>query len=152
MNEIFTIKECDVNSNDADILLQELNNSLEEITGCSGSSSFSKKDVSNENGVFLIGYLDNEPVACGALRELSKDTAEIKRVFARKNNVGAAHKIIEALETFALQKLYRKLILETRVVNQHAVDFYYSCGYEKCENFGKYKGRVNAICFQKEIQ
>jgi GNAT superfamily N-acetyltransferase len=148
---LYQIKESSVNSPDAEALLSLLNASLAEITGSSGAGSFSRADVMGNRGVFLIGYNNCVPTACGALREFSRDTSEIKRVYAKKNSVGAARKIIGALETYARKEGFHTVQLETRIVNRHAVQFYLACGYQPCPNYGKYAGRADAICFSKAL-
>lgn len=85
-----------------------------------------------ERTTFVIAYIDCVPYGCGALRQVSKDTAEIKRVYARKNEWGAGGAILKALEAKALE-------------------FYRKNGYSHCEAFGKYIGKENAYCFKKEI-
>ena len=108
-------------------------------------------DTRDPRGVFLIGYLDGKPIACGALREFSVDTAEIKRVYSRKNSVGAAYQIVQALETQARQNGFATIVLETRTINAKAVSFYLSNGYDYCPHYGKYVGRTDAVCFAKRL-
>jgi ribosomal protein S18 acetylase RimI-like enzyme len=43
-------------------------------------------------------------------------------------------------------------VLETRKVNKKAVAFYLAKGYKVIENFGKYRGREEAVCFEKRIK
>lgn len=45
----------------------------------------------------------------------------------------------------------KKIILETRIINKNAVDFYKRNNYIKICNYGKYAGRKEAICFEKEL-
>lgn len=130
---------------------QNLLRSILAEQGNSGASSFRNSDIAENGGIFLIGYYDDKPIACGAFRKLSRNTAEIKRVFAMKNDIGAAHKIIETLEKDAIKEGSRKLQLETRRINEHAVQFYYNCGYKQCDNYGLYIGREDAICFEKTL-
>lgn len=146
------IIKASVESIDAQMLLNELDSCLESITGDNGKGSFCTYDFTASGGTFLICYNDLKPVACGAIRKYTDKVAEMKRVYARKNGFGAAHKIVKALEEKALEQGFDSIILETRKVNLHAVSFYKDCGYIQCENFGKYKGRDNAVCFQKKIR
>lgn len=148
---MFFIKSSDASGKDAEQLLGELNTALLAITGNSGAGSFCEADSTGPRGAFLIGYLDGKPITCGALRLLSGQTAEIKRVYARKNSIGAAHKMIQALEEKALQNGFDTILLETRTVNRNAVHFYLSCGYTPCSNYGKYVGRTDAVCFSKKL-
>ena len=149
MEQLFQIKESDINSEDAKAMINLLNVSLTKITGNSGVDSFTSNDIGGNHGIFIIGYYRDKPISCGALRLISENTGEIKRVFAMKNDLGAAHKIIKCLEEYAKKRGIKRIQLETRIINQHAVDFYYSCHYKKCTNYGKYTGREDAICFEK---
>lgn len=90
-------------------------------------------------------------MGCGALRRLSDTEAEIKRVYSRANNKGVAHKIVKYLENTAIEMGYKKVHLETRKVNTHAVEFYKSCGYKECLPYGKYKDKNYAVCFSKNL-
>jgi ribosomal protein S18 acetylase RimI-like enzyme len=72
-------------------------------------------------------------------------------VYSRKNTIGAAHKMIQALEEQAHQNGFSAIVLETRAVNTKAVAFYLSCGYRLCPNYGKYIGRTDAACFTKRL-
>lgn len=145
--ENFCIKKASLYSKDAFSLLQELNQELERITGCNGANSFS------EDGLvaFLIAYVDEYPIGCGAIRRYDDQTAEIKRIYARKNHCGAAHRLLASLEHTASIEGFHSLCLETRKVNEHAVSFYLGCGYEITPNYGKYAGRDDAVCFGKSL-
>lgn len=139
--------ECD----DARELIGELNQVLTIVTGDDGTVNFHSEDVMEERAVFMIAYVDDVPYGCGALRMLSEDTAEVKRVYARKNQYGVGAAILKALETKAIEFGYHRILLETRVQNLHAIEFYHKNGYSHCEAFGKYVGKENAYCFEKLI-
>lgn len=147
---MITIKQTDKNNPDAIVLINELNSVLLTITGNSGAGSFKVTD--NKDSVyFIILYDDNKPIACGALRKLNSTSAEIKRVYARKNNIGAGRRIASALEQKAIEQNYSAIYLETRKINSHAIDFYIKMLYNVTENYGKYIGRDEAICFIKQL-
>lgn len=139
--------ECE----DAKMLITELNQVLTVITGDDGTVNFHKEDVMGERSVFMIAYIDDIPYGCGALRPITEDTAEVKRIYARENQHGIGHQILRTLETKAMEFGYHKLLLETRVQNLHAIEFYQRNGYSHCEAFGKYVGKENAYCFEKNF-
>ena len=146
------IKDSSISDSMAIELISELNHSLAAITGCSGENSFDIKDMQEDQAAFVIGYINGVPMGCGAIRKLSDGIAEMKRVYARPNHFGLAHKIVRCLEEKAIDNGFQKLVLETRKVNEHAVSFYLSCGYSLIPNYGKYIQRRDAICFGKELQ
>lgn len=152
MENQVTIRSGSIESEDAKTLIHELNQILTVITGDDGTVNFSNTDVENERSTFLIARVGEEAFGCGALRRLSDDTAEIKRVYARHNKLGIGSRILEELEKKAADFGYRKLLLETRVQNVNARNFYEKNGYLHCEAYGKYVGRENSYCYCKELR
>lgn len=150
MNDI-QIKPCLPTDKTAKILLEELSRQLYEITGNDGRHSFAENDVLLPGSVFILAELDGEPVGCGAVRPISGEICEIKRMYARYAGKGIGAQVLQALEIFAIDYGYKEIWLETRKVNQKAVRFYLNNGYVVRENYGKYQGREEAICFGKHI-
>lgn len=146
------IVETPVDSPDAEVLLSELNQNLSQITGEDGTGNFHAEDFKAEKSTFLIAYLDGVPYGCGALRRLSDDTAEIKRVYARRNQAGVGRAILNRLEKQAIGFGYTRILLETRKQNEHAIQFYTRCGYSPCAAYGGYRGKENARCFEKKLR
>lgn len=145
------VQKVSIMSSEAAQLIQELSEELKKITGSSGSDSFQFNAMENQRAVFFIAYLNGEAVGCGAIQEFTCNIAEIKRVFSKKNGIGIGRAIIVALENEAQRLGYRSIILETRKVNNIAVSFYLNNMYQICDNYGKYIGRDEAICFIKNI-
>lgn len=146
-----TIQKMPVSSPEAQQLMGELSAKLTELTGCSGASGFDFRDMENPRALFAVAQLEGRPVGCGALREVSDNTAEIKRVYACQSGHGIGSRILKYLEAEARRLSYTRLILETRKANQKAVQFYLRCGYQPCENYGRYRGLEDAICFSKRL-
>ena len=88
------IQKVSPSDKDARLLIQQLNAALYEITGNDGTGSFNDSDVMEPESGFFVGYLENEPICCGSFRRLSENTAEMKRVYSRRNHVGAAHQMV----------------------------------------------------------
>jgi putative acetyltransferase len=98
---------------------------------------------------------ENEhPVACGAMREYSNDTMEIKRMYtlpaARGKRI--ASQVLMELEKWAVELSYRKCILETGKRLPSAIALYTREGYNRIANYGSYKNVVNSVCFEKELK
>lgn len=146
------VLEKDIRSSDAQTLLEELNTVLTEITGDDGTANFSTEDMENPGSAFFIAYVEHSPCGCGAIRRISENVAEVKRVYAGKKHCGVGKQIILALEEKAREFGYSKLILETRVQNVHAIEFYQRMGFAHCAAFGKYVGKSNAYCMEKTIK
>ena len=88
------IKEEDIESKDAVQLINQLSDILSKITGSSGKSSFNNDDVKNDRSIFVIGRINGKPAGCGAIREISKDTAELKRMYAVNKGKGTGKEIL----------------------------------------------------------
>ena len=116
-------------------------------------SPFSLSEAAVEKSVFIIARRDGEPVACGALRPVDGDSAEIKRMYvvpaARRQGFGRF--LIAALERHALSFGLKQIFLETGVGQPEAQRLYESCGYRRVPAFGPYVGNASSVCYQKEL-
>jgi GNAT superfamily N-acetyltransferase len=148
---VFTIAPADPDSPDSRMLLAELGAALAAMTGSDGTASFDAADVRGQRACFLVARAaDGLAVGCGALRPLGDSVAELKRMYARPRS-GAGRYILDALERQAAASGYAQLWLETRRVNMRAVAFYEKHGYCAIPNYGKYIGRLDAICLGKQL-
>ncbi|MEC3978104.1 GNAT family N-acetyltransferase [Amycolatopsis sp. H20-H5] len=104
--------------------------------------------------VFLVAVArSGEAVGCGALRQLSAATAEIKRMYvdpvARGSGVATA--LLRTLETVAAGLGWRTLRLETGNLQPEAERFYRREGYREIPLFGGYVGSDLSICFERTL-
>jgi len=101
----------------------------------------------------MVLYVDKKAVACGAFRDFSEDTIEIKRMYVspvyRRNNF--ASKILSELEGIAMKSGFKYAVLETGKNQPEAISLYLKHGYIEIEKFGKYIESVNSICFKKQL-
>lgn len=85
-------------------------------------------------GLFLVGYHEIQPVACGGLRTLDPGThtAEIKRMFVAPAHRGHGYgsRVLAALEDAARTGGARRIVLETGARNLEALALYQQAGYE----------------------
>ncbi len=148
-----TILEVDLKKNEEALeLLEELSDSLEAITGNNGKASFRLEDMQEPRSVFVIAKdCDGKAVGCGAIRSITGDIAEVKRMYARVIGKGVGTEILSFLEMRAKGLGYTTLWLETRRINGNAVRFYERNGYLIRENYGKYIGNIEAVCFEKRL-
>lgn len=144
------VELADPESPEVRLLLASLSQTLQQITGSSGTASFDTSDVKVEGACFAIGRsASGVPVACGALRPLQPGVAELKRMFAVPGSKGAGSAVLAFLEQRASEFGYNEVWLETRKVNERAVAFYERHGYRQIPNFGRYVGKSEAICLGK---
>ena len=151
-NSNVTIIQTQPDAQAAIELMEELSKSLEIITGDSGKRSFNSEDVCVPRSLFVVAYDENgEAIGCGAIRPISEDIAEVKRMFAKTKGIGLGSEILCYLERQAKEFGYNTLRLETRLINKKAVAFYERKGYHRIPNYGKYVDRPEAVCFEKSI-
>jgi GNAT superfamily N-acetyltransferase len=146
------VAPCDPDSADARLLVAELSAALAAITGDSGAASFSADDARVARATFVVARGDDGGLlGCAALRPLEGDVGEIKRMYARPGSRGVGAALLAHIERGAAAFGYRELWLETRRVNTRAVAFYMGRGYAEIPNYGKYVGRLDAVCFGKRL-
>src|SRR5262245_48034609 len=96
------IRRSNLASPDAAGLIAALNSELTATFPEPGANHFSLggSQVADGVGAFLIAYVDDVAVGCGAVRRLDEATAEIKRMYVdpsvRGQGIGRA--LVEALE------------------------------------------------------
>jgi GNAT superfamily N-acetyltransferase len=104
-------------------------------------------------GLFLVGYLDQEPVASGGLRRLSDDEVEIKRMYVAPGarGRGLSRLMLAALEDRARAMGASRVILETGERQPEAMRLYQTSGYAAVDGFGYYKDAPLSRSFAKSL-
>ncbi len=99
----------------------------------------------------IVGYYNNMPVACGAIKKYDDTTMEVKRMYVlpEYRGKGFALKVISALEHWSKELGYSKCVLETGLMQPEAISLYRKCGYNRIPNYGQYDGVENSVCFEK---
>jgi DNA-binding MarR family transcriptional regulator len=82
-------------------------------------------------GLFLVGRLRGEPIACGGLKLHGSDPAEIKRMWVAPSarGLGVARRLLAALEDQARRRGITILRLETNRTLKEAIALYRSSGF-----------------------
>lgn len=149
------IKPTRYGSATAQKLIVELMADLEERYGGGDATPVAGFEFDPPDGGFLVAYLDDQPVGCGAWRShgRSADVAEVKRVFVRAQarKQGLARSIMAALEDDARAHGRKRMILETGTGQPEAIALYEALGYERIPNFGYYKDEPGARSFGKAL-
>ncbi|MDW8847987.1 GNAT family N-acetyltransferase [Erwinia sp. MMLR14_017] len=151
---MITVSPGAVTSEEAKKLLAMLSVILHQLTGSDGRASFNAEEVKHPRACFALARnSQGEAVGCGAIRPLDgqEEVAEMKRVFAAAGNQGVGYALLSFLEEEARKRGYREIWLETRKVNQRALNFYLKNGYQIRENFGRYVGREEAVCLGRML-
>jgi putative acetyltransferase len=131
-------------------LVKELDDDLKIRDGADHTfySQFNKIDKIK----YAIVALDNGmPVGCGAIKELTNDSMEVKRMYVpiSRRGQGIATEILKELETWAHELKYSKCLLETGKKQPEAIELYKKNGYRIIPNYGQYKNVENSVCFEK---
>jgi GNAT superfamily N-acetyltransferase len=102
----------------------------------------------------VVAYENKMPAGCGAIKEYSADTVEVKRMYVppAHRRKGIARSVLTELEKWAEEMGYKKCILETGHKQPEAISLYRSSGYKVIPNFGQYANVENSICFEKKIK
>jgi GNAT superfamily N-acetyltransferase len=143
------------NSDDQDFiqLVKHLDADLAERDGKDHSfyAQFNKIDRIK---YVVVAYENDQPVACGAIKEYAPDTMEIKRMYTSPTSrgKGIASKVLQELEVWAAELSYEKCILETGKKQPEAIAFYKKSGYKIIPNYGQYAEVENSLCFEKYIK
>ena len=105
------------------------------------------------DGIFLVCLVEDNPIGCLALRPLDPDTAELKRMFVRRRSrgLGAARLMLREMESRAMAKGFKQIVLETGNQQRTAIDLYLASGYESIPPYNKAADGPASVCFQKAL-
>ena len=115
------------NSLGFDLSFQNFQKELNELPG----------DYSPPSGRLFLGFHDSDPAGCVALRRISEEICEMKRLFVRPQYRGLglgralAMKVIED----ACEMGYRRMRLDTVPTMQTAIALYVSLGFKEIEPY-----------------
>ncbi|GAB2953460.1 GNAT family N-acetyltransferase [Micromonospora polyrhachis] len=109
--------------------------------------------VVHDDARHLVGMVDGQAVACGAIQTLGGDTAEIKRMYVRPahRGRGLSRQLLTALEELALRSGHTVLRLETGSYLPTAIALYASSGYAEIPVYGEYVDNPYSVCFEKHL-
>ena len=113
-------------------------------------AQFNKIDVIK---FVIVAFKNDIAVGCGAIKEYSYNTMEVKRMYVLPNHrtQGIASTILTALEQWAHELNYKKCLLETGKKQPEAIGLYKKNGYIIVSNFGQYAHIENSVCFEKML-
>ncbi|HUH33739.1 MAG TPA: GNAT family N-acetyltransferase [Daejeonella sp.] len=148
------IRICRSNSDNLDFraLVVLLDQYLSEVDGEEHSfyAQYNKLDKIQQ---VIVAYSDDIPVGCGAIKQYTVVTAEVKRMFVHPDyrRQGIAKLILTELEHWANESGYLACVLETGKKQSEAISLYQRMGYLVISNYGQYAGVDNSVCMKKQL-
>ena len=102
----------------------------------------------------VVAYENGKTVGCGAIKEYTPNTVEIKRMYTspESRGKGIATQVLIELEVWASELSYEKCVLETGKKQPEAIALYKKNGYKIIPNYGQYAEIENSLCFEKGIK
>ena len=149
---MIAVEKSDPFSSESHRLVEMLSAELAAITGDNGKSNFTVEAMYDDKALWVLAKnAHGEAIGCGAIRPITQNIAELKRMFSDRSVAGVGNSLLTFLETSAKEMGYLELRLETRHINHRAINFYEKNGYVRIENYGPYIGREEAVCFSKAL-
>ena len=95
------------------------------------------RDLVPPGGAFLVGSIDGEAVACGAVKTIGSRVGSLKRMWVADDvrGLGIGRRMLEALEAEALALGLEVLRLETNRALGEAIRLYRTAGYREVPRF-----------------
>ncbi|HET9055438.1 MAG TPA: GNAT family N-acetyltransferase [Chitinophagaceae bacterium] len=145
-------KRTDSRDENFKILVNALDNELADRDGADHSfyALFNKIDTIKH---VIVAYENNIAVGCGAIKQFSPDTMEVKRMYVRpdKRGKGIASAVLHQLENWSKELNCTRCILETGKRQPEAIALYTKNEYNIIPNYGQYTGVHNSVCFEKKL-
>jgi putative acetyltransferase len=135
-------------------LMSELSGELGALYGDDGVGNFSIAQVTVPRSAFVVAWLDEEAVGCGAIRPMADErVAEVKRMYVRPQmrGKGISRRVLLMLEALARDFDYTTLRLETGLRQPQAMGLYESEGYIRIPCFGDYALDPLSVCYEKVL-
>jgi GNAT superfamily N-acetyltransferase len=145
------IEQCDPLCDDA---LEMTMGLFYELEGIYGKGTI--EDFTSQNGKFIYFILvksDSENIASGGVNHINETTAEIKRMFVKKEfrGKGLSKLVLNALEEYIKGKGYSRIILETGGQQPEAISLYRKFGYSEIPCYDRHSLDPESICFGKDL-
>jgi GNAT superfamily N-acetyltransferase len=140
----------------ADRLIADLNAELTAMYLEAGATHFrlDPEEVAPGRGAFVVAFVGDAPVGCGAMRRIEPETGELKRMYvvpsARGTGIGRA--LVAALEREARHIGIRRLVLETGIRQIAALALYERTGFQRIPLYGEYRVSADtSVCMGKDL-
>lgn len=147
------LKDADGGNEDFIGLSEELDQEFYELLGADQDQFNEFNTLEDIHDVVLV-YDGETAVACGGFKRYTGATAEVKRIYVKKEyrKKGLAGKVLQALEEKGKKKGYQYFILETSKKQLPALALYKSIHYQQIDRYPPYEKIELSVCMQKQIR
>jgi GNAT superfamily N-acetyltransferase len=152
MRAAVVIREVDPLGADAMALLREAAQDARALypESFTDQSLAATNQPKSERSAYLVAYVGEVPLACGAIVPYGATTAEVRRMYVHREHrrLGLAHAVLSHLLALARQFGYGRLVLETGFRQTAAMQLYEAAGFERIAPFGKYADDPTSVCYE----
>ncbi|MDA1215782.1 MAG: GNAT family N-acetyltransferase [Chloroflexi bacterium] len=150
-----SIQRTQLESPEATGLIDALNAEITERYPEEGANFFhlDPAEIAPGHGAFFVAYVEAVAAGCGAVRRLSDDTSEIKRMYVvpALRGRGIARALLTALEAEAKSLGLKRLVLETGERQPEALGLYRQAGFTVIPAYGEYIDAPLSLCMGKDL-
>ncbi len=149
---MYHLQRTDSDNTDFQALVKELDKEL-AIRDGEDHLFFAQFNKLNAIRHVVLAYDHGKAIGCGAIKEYTIDTMEVKRMFVplEKRGKGIASAILKELECWAKELGYKTCILETGLKQPEAIALYQKNNYAIIKNYGQYAEVESSVCFEKQL-
>jgi GNAT superfamily N-acetyltransferase len=150
----FTIEPRQFDHPDAAQLIGQVQDYYQQIYGGHDGDLMAAGEFTPPDGLFLVGYLDGRPTACGGWRRRDERSVEIKRMYVARavRRQGLAAAMLAELERTAAAAGAEQVVLNTGYRQSDAMRFYEANGYRRTDDrYGHYADIHGAFFFVKDL-
>jgi putative acetyltransferase len=142
----------DFTNKDFRSLIPFLDQELRDVDGIEADYYANYNKIDNIKHV-VVAYLNDKPVACGAIKHYKEKIIEIKRMLVLKEyrGKGFSKLVLHELENWAKELRYDSAILETGKTQTAAIHLYQKNKYKTIPNYDQYVGVNNSVCMFKNL-
>ena len=150
---MLTIEPAPVDAEESRPLIAELWAEIDQLYGNEVPTAPDLSGMRQTGAVFVLAREDGQAIGCAALRPLSRDVAEVKRMYVQPHarRAGVARAIMNALDQLAREAGFSEIWLETGLRQPAAIALYESLGYTRIAGFGDYKDEPTSVCYGKRL-
>lgn len=133
--------------------MREMWADLDALYGNSATTSFELSGMGDPRAAFIIARDGGTAVGCAAVRPISDEIAEVKRMYVRPElrRNGVARRLMSTLEQIARNGGFREIWLETGLPQVAAIRLYEQLGYTTIPPYGDYKDEPDSVCYAKRL-